>query len=107
MSSTPAQRAVGLPGFPPSLLIHSTNYRNLALVFLSRVQKQDQEIIGSGWWSFGGIWILVVGYRDGVGALLRRGVRGEVCLPFNVRVADMEIGVTTAAAGTASDADCP
>lgn len=51
--------------------------------------------------------ILAVEYRDGVGALLRRGVRGEVCLHLNVCVADMKLGVTAAAVGTASDADCP
>lgn len=51
--------------------------------------------------------ILAVGYRGGVGALLRRGVRGEVRLPLNVRVADVKIGVTAATVGMASDADCP
>lgn len=53
------------------------------------------------------MWLLVAGYRGGVGALLRRGVRGEVCLPLNVHVSDMKLGVTTAAGGMASDADCP
>jgi len=52
------------------------------------------------------VGILVAGYRDGAGAVLRRRVSGEVCLPLSIRVADIGIGVTSAAAGTASDAGC-
>lgn len=59
------------------------------------------EAIGCGWWILEGVGLLVLGYRDVAGDLLRRGVRGEVC-PLCVRVPDTELGIT--AAGTASDA---
>lgn len=35
-------------------------------------------MVGSGWESFEGMGILVVGYRSEVGALLRRGLRVQV-----------------------------
>lgn len=59
------------------------------------------EAIGCGWWILEGVGLLVLGYRDVAGDLLRRGVRGEV-YPLCVRGPDTELGIT--AAGTASDA---
>lgn len=51
-----------------------------------------------------GMGLLFLGYRDAVGDLLRRGVRGEVCPLLRVRGPERELGIT--AAGTASDAHC-
>lgn len=60
------------------------------------------EAIGCGWWILEGVGLLILGYRDVVGDLLRRGVRGDVCPLLSVRGPDTELGIT--AAGTASDA---